>query len=183
MASSVIAMLAGLFAWTLVEYAIHGWLSHRFRTFASPLHAVHHRDPHAVFAVGAWIPVAVIYGALLAYLGWTTATAALTGLVAGFAGYEALHYRFHFARPASRWEARLRARHLAHHVAAPDALFGVTTALWDRAFGSAPGAAELTRLCSLGAAVPPLDGASNARLLLPFRFRARRPAPRSVLDR
>ena len=47
---------AGLFAWTIVEYVIHGVLGHAHRTFVTELHNVHHRDPRAVFAMGAWIP-------------------------------------------------------------------------------------------------------------------------------
>ncbi len=42
----------GLMAWTLLEYAIHAWLSHTFKTFATPMHEAHHREPHAVFAIG-----------------------------------------------------------------------------------------------------------------------------------
>jgi hypothetical protein len=48
--------IAGLLGWTFLEYAIHGWTGHRLATFVTPLHNVHHRDPRAVFALGAWLP-------------------------------------------------------------------------------------------------------------------------------
>ena len=161
MLADALAFGLGLFAWTLVEYVIHGVLGHAHRTFVTGLHEVHHRDPRAVFALGAWIPVAVVL-----VLGWTIFGLALGviffgGVVAGFAGYEVFHYRIHFARPVCAIEERLRGRHLAHHFREPDAIFGVTTRLWDVVFGTEPDARRMRELAEAGAAVPPLTGASN----------------------
>jgi dihydroceramide fatty acyl 2-hydroxylase len=162
----------GVFAWTLVEYVIHGPLSHVWVRPLAPLHDVHHRDPHAVFTVGAWIPTVVIYAAVMTWFGIRPGTFFLTGLVAGFAVYEWIHYRIHFAKPASALEARLRARHLAHHFRAPDECFGVTSALWDRVFGSEPAPARMRELAASVADVAPLNGSSNARLALRLGIRA-----------
>ena len=65
----VLIFAAGLFAWTLIEYVIHGVLGHAHRTFVTPLHDVHHRDPRAVFALGAWIPTAVVLAGAIAWFG------------------------------------------------------------------------------------------------------------------
>ena len=65
----ILVFVAGLFAWTLVEYVIHGVLGHAHRTFVTRLHEVHHRDPRAVFALGAWVPVAVVIGSLWFHFG------------------------------------------------------------------------------------------------------------------
>ena len=62
--------IAGVFAWTIVEYVIHGVLGHAHRTFVTGLHEAHHRDPRAVFALGAWIPTAVVLIGALAWFGW-----------------------------------------------------------------------------------------------------------------
>jgi len=70
---NALAFAAGLFAWTLLEYVIHGVLGHAHRTFVTPLHAVHHRDPRAVFALGAWIPAAVVLGGAWVVFGVTPA--------------------------------------------------------------------------------------------------------------
>ncbi|HZO82981.1 MAG TPA: sterol desaturase family protein [Candidatus Binataceae bacterium] len=153
-------MAGGLFAWTLVEYAIHGWMGHRFATFVTPIHAVHHRDPHAVFALGAWLPalapllIGVACGARAFSLIYG-------GLLAGFAGYEALHYRLHFCAPCCRVEARLRTRHLIHHYRAPTRFYGVTSALWDRVFATGATGAVAARLAAEVADIPPLAGRSN----------------------
>ncbi|HYK65354.1 MAG TPA: hypothetical protein VEY94_10425, partial [Patescibacteria group bacterium] len=88
---------AGLFAWTLVEYVIHGVLGHAHRTFVTALHDVHHRDPRAVFAMHAYIPTAVLVAAALAIFGFGPWVFFVSGILAGFAAYEFVHYRIHFA--------------------------------------------------------------------------------------
>ena len=106
---------SGLFAWTLLEYVIHGVLGHAHRTFVSGLHEVHHRDPRAVFALGAWIPVLVVLVLGWAIWGLAVGVIFFGGVVVGFGCYEVIHYRIHFSRPWCAIEERLRARHLAHH--------------------------------------------------------------------
>jgi len=134
------AAAAGYLAWGLVEYLVHGVLSPRFRTFVSPLHWGHHRDPRAVFtSPAAWAPAAALVFALLVPLaGAAGAAAALAGLLAGFARYEVAHWRIHFRAPRNRRERLLRCHHLAHHYRNPRAYHGVTTRLWDRVFGTLP---------------------------------------------
>ncbi|MGB9382755.1 sterol desaturase family protein [Candidatus Binatus sp.] len=153
--------IAGVFAWTIVEYVIHGVLGHAHRTFVTGLHEVHHRDPRAVFALGAWIPTAVVLIGALAWFGWAPGVIFYGGIVCGFTIYEYLHYRIHFARPSCAAEERLRARHLAHHTREPDAIFGVTTRLWDVMFGTEPEPARMRELAAAGARVPVLTGHSN----------------------
>jgi sterol desaturase/sphingolipid hydroxylase (fatty acid hydroxylase superfamily) len=153
--------VAGMFAWTLLEYVIHGVLGHVYRTFVTRLHEVHHRDPRAVFALGAWVPVALVIGSLWFHFGAAPGVIFLCGVGAGFAGYEFVHYRIHFFRPVCKVEERLRARHLAHHFKEPDAIFGVTTRLWDVLFGTEPDVALMRKLAEVGAAVAPLGGRSN----------------------
>ncbi|MGH7933019.1 MAG: sterol desaturase family protein [Candidatus Binataceae bacterium] len=166
--------VAGVFAWTFLEYLIHAWLSHIFDTFATPLHQVHHRDPHAVFTIGGWIPVAIAWIGGLALWGFAPGMVFATGMVAGFAAYEALHYRIHFARPRNRVERWLRMHHLVHHYRAPSACFGVTSAMWDLIFATEPAGAEMRQWRESVADVPPLEGPSNAHRLFHFGIPAAR---------
>ena len=152
---------SGMFAWTLLEYVIHGVLGHAHRTFVSGLHEVHHRDPRAVFALGSWVPVMLVIGGAWWIFGAVPGVIFLGGVAAGFAGYEFVHYRIHFSRPVCALEGRLRARHLAHHFKEPDAIFGVTTRLWDVVFGTEPEAERMLNLSEIGKAVVPLSGRSN----------------------
>jgi hypothetical protein len=135
-----VAAGAGFFGWGLVEYAIHGVLSHRFRTFVSPIHWGHHRNPAAVFTSPlAWLPAALLfYVAAELALGRFLATGFIAGLLCGFARYELVHWRHHFREPRSARERLLRDHHLAHHFVNPSAYHGVTTRLWDRVFRSLP---------------------------------------------
>ena len=161
MVESLALFVGGVFVWTFLEYLIHGWLSHTFHTFAMPLHAVHHRDAHAVFAVHAWLPIALIWTITVFLLRWTPWMILFTGVAAGFAGYEAIHYRIHFRQPRRRLENYLRSRHLVHHEYYPNQCFGVTSALWDLVLGTEPMDATMTALCESMHSREPLTGRSN----------------------
>jgi sterol desaturase/sphingolipid hydroxylase (fatty acid hydroxylase superfamily) len=166
--------LVGLLAWTFAEYVIHAWLSHSFNTFAKPLHDVHHRDPHAVFAIRAWIPIVLTWLSGFALFGWTPGMVFYTGMATGFTLYEIIHYRVHFALPSGRLETALRMRHLVHHFRGSAACFGVTSALWDLIFGTEMTGVEMKRSIEAISTTPPLVGKSNLRRLLDFGIPARR---------
>jgi len=172
MLADALIFIAGLFAWTIVEYVIHGALGHAHRTFVMGLHNVHHRDPRAVFALGSWIPTAVVLAGSIAWFGMAPGVVFYGGIVCGFAVYEFVHYRIHFATPSCVVEARLRARHLAHHVKEPDAIFGVTTRIWDVVFGTEPEPERMRELAAAGARVAPLSGPSNLGRVIRSRIAA-----------
>lgn len=153
----------GWLSWSLVEYGIHGVLSHRLRTFVSPLHWSHHRTPAAVFTSPlAWVPLAgVIFAVAMVTAGPLLGGAFAGGLLAGFLHYEVVHWRIHFRKPRGARQERLRAHHLAHHFVNPRAYFGVTTPLWDRVLGSRPDGWESDY--ARAAAQPPIEGPSNLR--------------------
>jgi dihydroceramide fatty acyl 2-hydroxylase len=160
-----IALFAlGLFLWTFAEYAIHGWLGHLVGGRSAALHQVHHRDPHAVFTIGAWLPVAVIWTAGLFLFGRSAPIVVLSGTLAGFAFYEAVHYRIHFGRPRTAFERYLHARHMRHHHGGARGYLGVTSPLWDMVFGTEP--AERLE----PQPIRPLTGRTNVRLLLSFHY-------------
>jgi sterol desaturase/sphingolipid hydroxylase (fatty acid hydroxylase superfamily) len=165
-AITALSFLGGLGAWTFLEYVIHAWLSHTFRTFASPLHQVHHSDPRRVFTIGAWLPVAASWIAALAIWGFAPAMVFYSGMATGFVIYELVHYRVHFRTPHNRFEAYLRERHLVHHYRAPDRCFGVTSPIWDRVFSSEIAATEMRSMRAAVAATPPFTGPTNVRMLL-----------------
>jgi dihydroceramide fatty acyl 2-hydroxylase len=172
MLADALIFASGLFAWTLLEYVIHGVLGHAHRTFVKPLHDVHHRDPHAVFAMGAWIPAAGVLAGAWAVFGLAPGVIFYGGILSGFAVYEFVHYRIHFAGPSCALEARLRARHLAHHMAEPDAIFGVTSRIWDVVFGTEPNPERMRELTAAGAQVAPLAGSCNLVRVIRSRIAA-----------
>jgi dihydroceramide fatty acyl 2-hydroxylase len=151
----------GFLAWGGVEYLVHGVLSHRFRTFVTPLHGAHHSDPRAVFTA----PIAVVPSAVLLYgiaaiaAGPALGAVFIAGILVGFARYELVHWRIHFRVPRNDRERRLRDHHLAHHFANPRAYHGVTTQRFDRWFGTLPDSWERDYARVTGRA--PLVGRSN----------------------
>ncbi len=168
MALSGAMFAAGLLGWTLLEYVIHGVMAHLHHTFVTPLHAVHHRDPRAVFAIGAW-PAAAALGVMLATASATAPWAMFYyGLLCGFIAYEIIHYRLHFARALTPYEERLRRRHLVHHLRRPRMCLGVVTAFWDGVFGTEPGVEEMTALCDSVGEIGPLTGFSNLHQLVRY---------------
>jgi sterol desaturase/sphingolipid hydroxylase (fatty acid hydroxylase superfamily) len=164
MVEDLALFIFGLFAWTFVEYVIHGWLGHVFGEITAALHQVHHRDPHAVFTIGAWLPIATLWLILFLVYGRSPEVIMLSGIVAGFTLYEAVHYRIHFRRPSNACERYLHARHLRHHRSVADGYLGVTSPLWDLIFGTEP---PIT-LAPLP--VAPLTGRTNAHLLFSFHY-------------
>ena len=151
----------GLATWSLVEYAVHGWLSHRFRTPVGALHFEHHRDARRVFtSPTAWVPLAGVAFLLLP-------AAFALGLTCGFLHYEYVHWRLHFRTPKSARERRLRAHHLAHHACDARAYYGVTTRFWDRVFGTLPRTWQTDYSSVADLAV--LQGPSNFGTLWPRR--------------
>jgi sterol desaturase/sphingolipid hydroxylase (fatty acid hydroxylase superfamily) len=166
MISTLALFGAGFLSWTLLEYAIHGWMGHVYNTFVTPIHAVHHRDPRAVFAIGTWPPSAAIAAVLVVTRGFGPATLLYLGLLSGFAVYEVVHYRIHFAPRLTPVERRLRAHHLVHHLRRSKQCLGVTTSFWDRVFGTEPQRREAPALYASVRNVPPLTGPSNLHSLL-----------------
>lgn len=163
----VLLAIAGYVLWPAVEYLIHGILSHRFRTFVSPLHWSHHQDPHRVFtSPTAWMPaVALIYLLLALVIGWTPAAALTGGVLVGFLRYEYVHWRIHFRAPRTPKQELLRAHHLAHHFRNPRAYHGVTSRLWDQIGGTLPTEHEADYAAV--ARVKVLEGSSNLGALVP----------------
>jgi sterol desaturase/sphingolipid hydroxylase (fatty acid hydroxylase superfamily) len=161
-----VSFAAGLLSWTLLEYVVHGWMGHLYNTFVTPIHAVHHRDPHAVFAIKAWGPSLAMLLALLVLLRQAPVVVFYTGMLCGFVTYEVIHYRIHFSSVLMPFERGLRERHLVHHLRRPKMCLGVISSFWDKVFGTEPEHAEMCALCASVKDVRPLTGQSNLRRLL-----------------
>ncbi|WP_437715904.1 sterol desaturase family protein [Sorangium sp. So ce448] len=133
---------AGLAGWTLIEYLLHRFLfhlpaEHPLAFLGARIHLVHHEAPDQAPIVK---PPAATLGAFSAGFFATTAAAGLSraaplwaGLVAGYLLYELSHLAAHLLSDADHPLPAQRRHHLRHH-AAPRARFGVSSALWDRAF-------------------------------------------------
>lgn len=137
--------LGGFLGWTLLEYLLHRFLFHwrpgsgRGRQLHFLAHGIHHLDPwdatRLVFPPLAGALVAApIFGLLWLALPAGAALAAMGGLLSGYLVYDMTHYHVHHRTCRTRWGRFLKRYHLAHHHKHPDAMYGVSSPLWDLVF-------------------------------------------------
>ena len=126
-----IACLAGIAAWTLLEYAIHRGVLHRIRFFAA-MHELHHEDPEGFVGTPTWLSLAAICVLALFPLWWGTgfdfASGITAGLMLGYVWYVGMHHLLHHWRVrAGSYLYHWKRRHALHHYARRPCNFGVTT--------------------------------------------------------
>lgn len=126
------AFAVGAIGWTLYEYAAHRWISHKMAVMRD-LHALHHKNQRDYIALHPLATIAT-YGAFWALFG-IHSSALMVGFSFGYIAYSVLHTAFHYSGLIAGWFPRLKARHVAHH-RYHGVNYGVTTGLWDRAFGT-----------------------------------------------
>lgn len=146
---SACLFLAGLLAWTLLEYTLHRWVFHFApapsselqRDLAYLMHGVHHDWPYDADRLVLPPLVAVMLALAIglpmrALLGPHLFPGAFAGLVAGYVWYDLTHYAVHHMKQRTGLGKLQRRNHMLHHFALPDARYGVTTPLWDLCFGT-----------------------------------------------
>lgn len=135
------AVLAGIGAWTLLEYVLHRIALHRIAYFV-PMHAQHHRAPRAYVGTPTWLSLALLVCVILLptwrFAGFTLASGLSAGVMISYLWYGLVHHLIHHRRGDSvpRCLKGLRRRHMQHHYSPKSGNFGVTTSLWDHAFGT-----------------------------------------------
>jgi cyclopropane-fatty-acyl-phospholipid synthase len=130
---------AGLAGWTLLEYALHRYLLHGVQPFLR-WHQEHHDRPQALICtptiLSATLVVTLVLLPSLA-LGDVWRSGALSlGVLAGYFAYAITHHTTHHWHGGSGWIKERRRWHALHHHRNASGNYGVTTAFWDRAFGS-----------------------------------------------
>jgi sterol desaturase/sphingolipid hydroxylase (fatty acid hydroxylase superfamily) len=145
------AILAGLALWTPAEYLLHRFVFHwrprtpRQERFVFLIHGIHHAQPmvktRLVMPPAAALPLAALFYLFFwSIIGRAAGAPPLVGplfggFLIGYVAYDLLHYAFHHAQLPGGYLRTLRRRHMRHHTA-HTRLFGVTSPLWDRVFGT-----------------------------------------------
>ncbi len=135
----VLALLAGVGAWTFVEYVVHRWVYHRV-AFFEKFHDAHHANPRALIGAPSGFSVGVVLGVFfvpLLPLGLVTASGFASGALLGYIGYMTVHHVSHHLEPrpgTALYQARIR--HMAHHYHSTPGNYGVTTSFWDWVFST-----------------------------------------------
>ncbi len=147
----LLAALVIVLVYPLVEYLMHRYVLHarflyRHKATAAlwkRIHFDHHQNPN---------DLAVLFGALYTTLptifviatpvGWLIGgpaggAAAFATALALFSLYEFCHCIQHLPlTPRYEWLRTLKKHHLAHHFHSEQGNFGITSSIWDRAFGT-----------------------------------------------
>jgi sterol desaturase/sphingolipid hydroxylase (fatty acid hydroxylase superfamily) len=136
----LLAVVAGVIGWTLVEYAIHRSIYHRVQPFQG-YHDAHHDDPKALIGAPSVIGIVIIFAVVflpLLPLGLPVACGGVSGFILGYFAYMMVHHASHHwdIRPGTHLYA-LRRHHARHHYAHDLGNFGVSTSFWDHVFGTA----------------------------------------------
>jgi dihydroceramide fatty acyl 2-hydroxylase len=149
-------LVAGAFSWTLYEYLLHRFLFHwtppipggaRLQRLWHGLHHERYNDPLRIVIsplITLWLagilllPHLAIAWLLAPALPWGAPVTWFAGTLVGWVTYSVTHWALHCRPFKSARMRRLRAHHMLHHVDPryADARYGVTTTLWDRAFGT-----------------------------------------------
>ena len=151
LAPTLLSAAAAVVLYPLAWYILHRWVLHgqwMYKTkIFSPvwkrIHYDHHQDPnHLEVLFGALyttLPTIVVF---LAPIGW--AIGGMGGMAIALAAgllttcfYEFCHCIQHLKyKPRNKWLARMKARHMAHHFHDETGNFGITSFVWDKAFGT-----------------------------------------------
>jgi sterol desaturase/sphingolipid hydroxylase (fatty acid hydroxylase superfamily) len=135
----LVALLAGLCAWTLVEYAVHRWVYHRI-PFFEKFHDAHHADPNGLIGAPSFFAIGVILALFfvpLLAIDLVAASGFAGGTLLGYIGYMLVHHASHHVTPKpGTLLYRARIRHMAHHYHATPGNYGVITSFWDQVFST-----------------------------------------------
>jgi len=145
----VALFLAGILAFTLLEYLLHRFPFHvdpgetrsgRLRLFL--MHGYHHQFPNDKWRLVAppllsWPIAVVVAGTYWLTMGNELMWIAFGGTCVGYLGYDWIHYyTHHFRNPKTRVGKMLRRAHAVHHYRLFHLNMGISSPLWDWVFGT-----------------------------------------------
>ena len=130
-------VLAGVAAWTLLEYLVHRFAFHIY-SIGRRLHQLHHdhpSDPDAERSSLSTPLLALPIGFLLiGSAGLADGSAIFAGLLSGYLTFIVMHYAVHrWPIEPDSWLYSAKMRHLTHH-RLENCNYGVTTIFWDIVF-------------------------------------------------
>jgi len=140
-------LVAGYIVWTLLEYFGHRFVFHA--DFPGKLgarihyliHGVHHDHPgdplRLVMPPLLSIPIMGIgFVVLRLACGPDMVLPVWAGFIAGYVGYDMVHYHVHHTLPRTRIGQTMKRRHMLHHFRDDAVSFGVSAPWWDLVFGT-----------------------------------------------
>jgi sterol desaturase/sphingolipid hydroxylase (fatty acid hydroxylase superfamily) len=140
LSSVLLAGMAGMWSWSLIEYLLHRFVLHGVQPF-NDWHRAHHERPRALICTPTVLSAGLI--AVLVFLpAWLIgdlwhACAFTVGVLVGYQAYAITHHAVHHWRAESAWLAQRKHWHAMHHRRGLRTVcYGVTSGFWDRVFRS-----------------------------------------------
>jgi cyclopropane-fatty-acyl-phospholipid synthase len=136
-AESAAVFAAGLLLWTLIEYLLHRFAFHGFAP-----HYEHHARPAERRLILAPLWFSLLIASLLwaasrwAMGSWAGSALLAAGVICGYLFYEWVHLRIHSGATGGALLRGWRRYHFHHHFKDERVRYGITSPLWDFAFGS-----------------------------------------------
>ncbi len=140
------AFILGAFLWTFAEYLLHRFAMHELKGkgMMSREHLEHHVRSTWSFSVThilSWIGMLLVGAVLWMPIGWilvgpVAGISLALGWACGYFFYEYQHAVAHRRAPKSRYQRWVRQNHFQHHFGQPMKNHGVSTLIWDKAFGT-----------------------------------------------
>jgi sterol desaturase/sphingolipid hydroxylase (fatty acid hydroxylase superfamily) len=146
---SAAIFIAGLFAWSFVEYLLHRFVFHYSpkSQFGEKVmfifHGIHHsypRDPkRLVMPPSVSIPLAFFFYFLFDFIfPEPIHLPFFAGFVFGYLIYDTTHYAIHHFPIRNKFFLKIKSHHMKHHYQNENSRFGVSSPLWDYVFGTLP---------------------------------------------
>ncbi len=147
-AEGVLSFLAGVLAFTWVEYNVHRHLFHMLpknglgKNLQYAFHGVHHEYPKdksrlAMPPLVSILIVSVLFVFFRLVLG-DYIFGFLPGFIVGYAAYLLVHYSVHAFKPPKNFFKILWIHHAIHHYKHSNKAYGVSSPLWDYIYGTMP---------------------------------------------
>jgi sterol desaturase/sphingolipid hydroxylase (fatty acid hydroxylase superfamily) len=146
--------LIGAIFWTFSEYWLHRMLFHwePEGVIGQKLHFIMHGCHHTwiddkyrlvmppvagfIIATPFWMGFTALSGLLSVWVAPTWTYAVFGGFLGGYINYDMTHYATHHMKVKSKRLIQIRAHHMNHHFNDSERRFGISTAFWDRCFGT-----------------------------------------------
>lgn len=139
-------MIAGVFTWTLTEYALHRFVFHFqprspvLQQVIFVIHANHHADANDplrnLMPPIVSVPVGLAIWALSVWALGLEGTWFLLGFMGGYVVYDLVHFACHQFPMKGRMGRMLKTHHMRHHHLKVDGNYAITGMIWDRIFST-----------------------------------------------
>lgn len=139
----------GFLFWTLTEYVLHRYIFHMGGEHPTGwkkglqflIHGIHHLEPNDATRLvmppaPAVILCVIFYTLYTLVFGAALVKPFVSGWLVGYLCYDYIHFAVHHFKPRTKLGKMLKQNHMNHHFLEHEALWGVSSPIWDYVFGT-----------------------------------------------